>query len=154
MTAEGSTSCQEVQSNVEQGLWIDPNEGQHFIRKVQLAHQNPFFVSVHKNGYDPLRFITIFQKGQYYEHLVQSRFERILQEGNEVISMHNNVTESALHPMVLDVGANIGYYSILSAARRHAVVSFEINPSNLIRLCHEYQPSDRFHLHPHISKCC
>jgi FkbM family methyltransferase len=138
MTAEGSTSCREVQSNVQQGLWIDPNDGQYFVRLVQQpAHRHPFFVSVHKKGYDSLRYSSIFETGTYYEHLVQSRFERILQEGNEQSSSNNNeaiVSASSL-PMVLDVGANIGYYSILSAARHHAVVSFEINPSNLIRLC-------------------
>jgi hypothetical protein len=140
MTAEGSTSCQQVQTNVQQGLWIDPNDGQYFVRLVQQpAHQRPFYVSVHKKGYDPLRYSSIFEKGTYYEHLVQSRFERILQEGNEQSSSSNNeavvsVSASSL-PIVLDVGTNIGYYSILSAARRHAVVSFEINPSNLIRLC-------------------
>jgi FkbM family methyltransferase len=138
MTAEGSTSCQEVQSNVEQGLWIDPNDGQYFVRLVQQpAHRRPFYVSVHKRGYDRLRYSSIFEKGTYYENLVQSRFERILQEGNEQSSSNNSeaVVSASSLPMVLDVGANIGYYSILSAARHHAVVGFEINPSNLIRLC-------------------
>jgi hypothetical protein len=66
-----------------------------------------------------------------------------LQEGNEVTS-RSNVTVTV--PMVLDVGANVGYYSLLSAARQHAVVSFEINPSNLIRLCESIHWNQQYHL--------
>jgi FkbM family methyltransferase len=152
LTAAGSISCHDVQTNLEQGLWIDPNKGQHFIRKIQQPSHNfqqqqqqqkPFYVSVHNKEYDRVRYSSIFEQGQYYEQKVYTRFERILQEGIEATIRNNNVTLSL--PMVVDVGANIGYYSILSTVRQHAVVSFEINPTNLIRLCESIHWNQQHH---------
>ena len=54
-------------------------------------------------------------------------------------------------PIVLDIGGNIGYYTLLSAAWNHAVVTFEINPTNIIRLCeslsHDNQDSQPISIH-------
>jgi FkbM family methyltransferase len=51
--------------------------------------------------------------------------------------------------IVVDVGANIGYYSLLTAAHNHSVVGFEINPSNIVRLCESISLNgfnDRIHI--------
>ena len=115
-----SISCDAVQQNVEQGLWPDPNEGEYYIRRVVDAPH--FFASVHSREYDPLRFTNIYQQGRYYEVQVIDRFHRIL--------------ENAPKPsIVLDVGGNIGFYTLLSASHGHIVHTFEINPANLIRMC-------------------
>ena len=51
--------------------------------------------------------------------------------------------------IIVDVGGNIGYYSLLSAAHKHQVVSFEINPANIIRFCESAslnRYTDRIHI--------
>jgi FkbM family methyltransferase len=60
----------------------------------------------------------------HYEHENRGFFEYILNEN-----------QNAAQPMVLDVGGNIGYYTLLSAAWKHSVVTFEINPTNIMRIC-------------------
>ncbi|KAG7370384.1 FkbM family methyltransferase [Nitzschia inconspicua] len=145
MTHAGSTSCTNVHRHVQMGLWKDPNQGQHYIRKIDEAPYH--FLSVHNKDYDRVRFSSIFRNGKYYEHKVHGRFESILQE--QPIDEHSTTTSARISsnslPMVLDVGANIGYYSLLSAARQHAVVAFEINPANLIRLCESIQWNTNFY---------
>ncbi|KAG7344712.1 FkbM family methyltransferase [Nitzschia inconspicua] len=145
MTLAGSTSCTNVHRHVQMGVWKDPNHGQHYIRRIEEAPNH--FLSVHNKDYDRVRFSSIFQNGKYYEHKVHGRFESILQE--QPIDEHSKTTSTRTSsdslPMVLDVGANIGYYSLLSAARQHAVVAFEINPTNLIRLCESIQWNTNFY---------
>lgn len=109
--------------------WQDPNQQQVYLR--QVVTEPPFFVSVHNSEYDVVRFKSIFQKGNYYEHLVRQRFEYILSQ-----------TKDVTKPFVLDVGGNIGYYTLLSAAWKHHVVTFEINPANLLRLCESLRYND------------
>ncbi|KAG7369618.1 FkbM family methyltransferase [Nitzschia inconspicua] len=138
ITFAGSTSCKDVRHHEQEGIWKDPNDGSYFIRKIKKAPNH--YVSLHKNEYDPVRFRHIFLTGNYYEHDVHNRFELILAEADRT-----NIATSRSLPMVVDVGANIGYYSLLSAARQHAVVAFEINPSNLIRLCDSIELNTHFH---------
>ncbi|KAG7345670.1 FkbM family methyltransferase [Nitzschia inconspicua] len=137
-TFAGSTSCKDVRHHEQEGIWKDPNDGSYFIRKIKKAPNH--YVSLHNNDYDPVRFRHIFLTGNYYEHEVHDRFELILAEADRT-----NITTSRSLPTVVDVGANIGYYSLLSAARQHAVVAFEINPSNLVRLCDSIELNTHFH---------
>ncbi|KAG7339916.1 FkbM family methyltransferase [Nitzschia inconspicua] len=132
VTLLGSTSCDDVRLFEQEGLWKDPNGGQYFIRKIIKAPHH--FVSLHNNNYDHVRHSSIFIGGNYYEHHIHDRFERILAEAERT-----TIATARSLPIVIDVGANLGYYSLLSAARQHAVISFEINPSNLIRLCESIQ---------------
>lgn len=130
----GSTSCSLVQERLQKGIWHDPNEGRVFARK--LITEPSFTIAVHNQTYDPVRWDTLFVQGKYYEDLVFSRFVKIL--------------SSTKHPkqsLVLDVGANIGFYTLLSATMGYPVVSFEINPANLVRLCE----SLRLNKHPSVS---
>lgn len=116
---DGSLSCRQVKEYVDQGLWQDPNEGKIYARR--LVTEPHFYVAVHNHSYDFVRWEHIFEKGKYYEDLVHDRFVEILSH----------------HPssLVVDVGANIGYYTLLSLALGHNVIGFEINPANLLRLC-------------------
>ena len=117
--------CSTVYQKVKTGQWEDPNNGQHFIRQINTPPYH--YVSVHSKEYDRVRYSSIFDNGLYYEHKVHNRFISVLQEKEQ-----QHLQEQ---PIVIDVGANIGYYSLLSASYNHNVISFEINPTNIIRIC-------------------
>jgi hypothetical protein len=85
---------------------MDPNRGRHFVRRILSSPHH--YVSLHNLEYDRVRYDSIFVKGEYYEHKVIARFENILQEDGR------GKIESAPLPIVLDVGANIGYVSFQS----------------------------------------
>ena len=121
--AEGhdQTSCDQVRDYVSRGDWEDPNRGKLFLRRV--VTEPGFYVSVHDKKYDPVRYRSIFEQGDYYEEKVRKRFEYILSEH-----------QHEMMPIVLDVGGNIGYYTLLSSAWNHYVITFELNPANIIRL--------------------
>eukprot|EP00546_Thalassionema_frauenfeldii_P015099 CAMPEP_0178917060 /NCGR_PEP_ID=MMETSP0786-20121207/13025_1 /TAXON_ID=186022 /ORGANISM="Thalassionema frauenfeldii, Strain CCMP 1798" /LENGTH=370 /DNA_ID=CAMNT_0020590545 /DNA_START=220 /DNA_END=1329 /DNA_ORIENTATION=- len=110
--------CSEAKSKVVNGEWLDPNKGRVFAREIVTYPH--FYISLHAEDYDPVRW-RIMEEGKYYEDEVHDRFVSIL---DKVPPSH-----------VLDVGANIGYYTLLSASLGHKVVSFEPNPANILRLC-------------------
>jgi len=134
---QGALSCDEVQQKVASGVWSDPNRGKIYARTV--ITQPHFKITLHEEDYDSVRWKTIMQEGKYYEDEVHARFVTILEEEPR--------------SYVVDVGANIGYYTLLSAALGHDVVSFEPNPANLLRLCDSlslnYWSHDNIHLFQH-----
>jgi FkbM family methyltransferase len=111
-------SCETVRAKVQAGEWPDPNKGQLYSRK--LVTEPHFQISLHHESYDPVRW-RIMSEGKYYEDEVHQRFVDIL---GHLPPTH-----------VVDVGGNIGYYTLLSAALGHSVVTFEPNPTNIQRLC-------------------
>ena len=113
----GSISCKDVYQRIQEGSWHDPNQGRLFARK--LITDPTFTVAVHNQSYDPVRWESIYLQGKYYEDEVFSRFVQILSN-----------QKSTKPSLVLDVGANIGFYTLLSATMGYPVVSFEINPAN------------------------
>lgn len=121
--------CRSAFDKVRSGEWEDPNHERFLFRKIKSEPQ--FLISVHNEKYDALRYRHIYNDGNYYEDEVIKRFQYILQENRDAFDYNSN---NGL-PLVLDVGGNIGYYTLLSAAWRHAVVTFEINPANVIRIC-------------------
>ena len=123
-----SISCDSVRHKLASHEWSDPNDGKLFARSV--ITQPSFQISVHNETYDPVRWKYIYETGTYYEDLVQSRFDTILSQAE---------TNSKTSSLVVDVGANIGYYTLLSLAYDVPVLSFEINPANLVRLCESLQ---------------
>lgn len=132
---KGSLSCSELKSRYfepnnkqnQQQILHDPNGGELYYRELLTYPQ--FNISVHNKGYDALRWLTIYETGKYYEAHVQKRFLSILSEGKNTTALGGN------KPLVLDVGANIGYYTLLSLSLGARVMSFEVNPANLLRLC-------------------
>lgn len=58
----------------------------------------------------------------YYENKMTANFVKILK--NRPISGR-----------VIDVGMNVGWFTLLSRSLGHEVLSFEPDPSNIIRLC-------------------
>jgi FkbM family methyltransferase len=123
---EGFISCDETHRRVDRGEWYDPNDGRLYARR--MITEPHFYASVHNQSYDLVRWKSLFEKGKYYEGEVHSRFVDILSN----------------HPssLVLDVGANVGYYTLLSASLGHHVIGFEINPSNLLRICESLRLND------------
>ena len=110
--------CLEAKEKVLNKEWVDPNEGRVWAREtITYPH---FYISLHAEEYDPVRW-RIMNEGKYYEEAVHARFLQILED----------VSSS----YVLDIGANIGYYTLLSASLGHNVISFEPNPANVLRLC-------------------
>lgn len=110
--------CPQAKEKVIQKEWVDPNEGKVWARET-ITHPH-FYITLHAEEYDPVRW-RIMDEGKYYEDEVHQRFVDIL--------------ENAPPSYVLDVGANIGYYTLLSASLGHNVISFEPNPANVLRLC-------------------
>jgi FkbM family methyltransferase len=110
--------CRKAKEKLLNKEWVDPNEGKVWAREtITYPH---FYISLHAEEYDPVRW-RIMNEGKYYEEAVHARFLQILE----------NVSSS----YVLDIGANIGYYTLLSASLGHKVISFEPNPANVLRLC-------------------
>jgi FkbM family methyltransferase len=101
------------------GTTIDPNDGEMLARWTTT--NPPFFVSIHNFKYDLTRR-DIYEKGEYYETQLSATFSTILKD-------------APANSRVVDVGGNIGWYSLLSAAHGHHVDVFEPNQANVIRLC-------------------
>ncbi len=142
----GATSCSTVRQKLQENQWMDPNEGKLYVRRILSPPH--FYISLHNEDYDPVRFRAIFNNGDYYERRVMDRFQIILAESNdyETSTIKTSDSNNGRYPIVLDVGGNIGYYSLLSAARNHAVLTFEINPTNLIRICESIHLNRPSHL--------
>lgn len=122
----GSLSCDQVKEKVASGEWSDPNRGKIYAREVITTPK--FTVALHNEEYDNVRWKTIMQEGKYYEEEVHERFVKIL--------------ANAPASVVVDIGSNIGYYTLLSAALGHTVISFEPNPANIMRICDSLRLND------------
>jgi FkbM family methyltransferase len=71
-----------------------------------------------------VRFST-FEYGYYYEKSLTAAFQQVLSESVPGSTKHH----------VIDVGGNIGWFSLLSAAHGAQVTMFEPNPHNNLRAC-------------------
>ena len=106
----------------EEGSIKDPNEGQLYGRLTDKEFtRNPFWISVHNSAFDFRRF-SVFEKGNYYEKQLTTIFQDILEQ-------------SSPNSRVVDVGGNIGWFTLLSSSMGHHVDVFEPNAVNLLRLC-------------------
>jgi Methyltransferase FkbM domain len=145
-TTPGRISCAETVSHVASGRWTDPNHGIVFAR--QLTSSPTFVVAVHNEHYDSVRWRSIYKRGAYYEGHVHNAFVHILSQLNT-----NRPAQSpeAQQVVVMDVGMNIGYYSLLAARMGvvDRVVAFEINPTNVLRMCESLRLNDSFRNYSH-----
>ena len=115
---EGAIDCHALLLGGRNETVEDPNKGQLISRFTKLYPQ--FWVSLHIEEYDPVRWPTLHW-GKYYEKALSKAFTEVLEE-NE--GGH-----------VIDVGGNIGWFSLLSRAMGHTVDMFEPHPSNILRFC-------------------
>jgi len=137
--------CQTVEERIQSTAerdeaWWDPNHGRIWARRT--ISDPTVWMSLHNQSVDNLRWITIYERGRYYEYDVIERFNTILgpklkeqqQNDSAVSTLHHHHTQRA-DCLVLDVGANIGYYTMVSAAHGCNVISFELVPFNMLRYC-------------------
>lgn len=98
----------------------DPNGGILYGKQVDIDPR--FWISLHNAQFDHTRW-SIMTHGHYYEKALSRAFVEVLQ----------NATAGS---RVLDVGGNIGYFSLLSAANGPVTVdTFEPNSKNRLRMC-------------------
>jgi FkbM family methyltransferase len=100
----------------------DPNIDMAESPKRLTITDPPFWVSLHKKNFDKLRWFSIMDKGTYYETGITDQFHRILA----------NTTRPGL---VLDIGMNIGWFTLWARAHGHAVAAFEPNEIMHTRVC-------------------
>ena len=106
---------------------IDPNMNyaespKRYINKTSYP---PFWISLHKQVFDPMRWASIMVGGEYYETGVTRQFSTILANQSR--------------GLVIDIGMNIGWFSLLARAYGHDVVAFEPNPKMHYRMCESIQ---------------
>ena len=93
--------------------------------------EKPFYWSLHDPQLDVTR-ASSFLKGAYYESELTARIVEVFEAKNANIDSHEEKKES----IFLDVGGNIGWYSLIAAAHGATkVYTFEPNPANLVRFC-------------------
>jgi FkbM family methyltransferase len=90
----------------------------------------PFYQSTNDPLVDSVRK-DIFIYGQYYERLMSVEMQSILEEVTAEMKAGGNLKR----PIMLDVGGNVGWFSMLSAAHGAEVFVFEPNVVNMVRLC-------------------
>ena len=77
---------------------------------------------MHKKWFDRLRWISIIDKGEYYETGLTQRYKEIFKA-------------DTTPGLVLDIGMNIGWFTLWARAHGHEVAAFEPNPVMHIRVC-------------------
>lgn len=92
---------------------------------VNVDTDKPFYVSTHDPKIDGIR-AQIMQQRKYYEFELTQRVVEIFEEK----------TAKREECIMLDVGANIGWFSLVAAAHGASkVYSFEPNLQNTVRFC-------------------
>lgn len=87
---------------------------------VRTQTKKSFLIALHKKEHDKVRW-DILRHGRYYEWNLEDIWSRLL-------------SQAPPGSHVVDVGGNIGYYSLFSASLGNFVIdSFEPNPSNILR---------------------
>ena len=92
----------------------------------------PFYLSTNDGMVDTVR-VDIFMKGIYYEHVLTQAMQTILNEEFERVP--TGIQQQKKRPIMIDVGGNVGWFSMLSAAHGAEVYVFEPNVVNMVRLC-------------------
>lgn len=81
------------------------------------------------NESDKMRYVHIMKQGEYYEKGLTTLFHQIL-------STYDTDTKTQKPPpLMLDIGMNIGWFSLYSRAHGHDVAAFEPNPTMFKRVC-------------------
>jgi FkbM family methyltransferase len=86
-----------------------------------------FWIALHNPGFDMIRWVSIMDTGEYYEKGLTSIFHNILST--------YDLSKEPRAPLVIDIGMNIGWFSLYSRAHGHDVATFEPNPVMFLRIC-------------------
>ncbi|OEU15685.1 hypothetical protein FRACYDRAFT_240378 [Fragilariopsis cylindrus CCMP1102] len=123
----GYVSCPDVITRSKHEDFYDPNKGMDESPKRYTLTSPPFWVSLHKEWFDRQRWNSIMKKGTYYEIGLTNIFKEILN--------NTKTTTSTPAGLVLDVGMNIGWFTLWSRTHGHSVAAFEPNPIMHVRVC-------------------
>ena len=135
--------CVELFDQVQNGTIQDPNaingSSPTFPLYARSTTTRPAFgISIHNKKTDGVRW-GILETGDYYERGVTRHAKAIFEEiphGGGVL---------------VDVGMNIGWFSLWALAHNQTVHSFEPNPMNRLRFCESVKlnqfPATRIHLY-------
>ncbi|KAL7535994.1 hypothetical protein ACHAXR_006852 [Thalassiosira sp. AJA248-18] len=117
-------SCQKM---LQDDTIYDPNKDLTKDETKRLTITDPkFYISLHDQFFDKMRWVHIMKQGEYYEKGLTQLFHQIL-------SAYDSTVEPP--PLVLDIGMNIGWFSLYSRAHGHDVAAFEPNPTMFLRVC-------------------
>jgi hypothetical protein len=129
----------------------DTNQGMDPDSYIRLTADVPKFkIALHNKGFDPVRW-CIMDYGRYYERALVKIWRDVLLADASASSSSNHNNSNDTETIVLDVGGNIGFFSLLSLAvseetkQRIRVHTFEPNPLNNVRLCESLQLNDWHH---------
>ena len=118
-------SCSERLANRKHDV-TDPNkEYDESPKKYVNATDPQFWISLHDRHFDKMRW-PIYNGHQFYEVGVTDQFKAIL---------HSRERKG----LVIDVGMNIGWFTVYSRAMGHKVVGFDPNPIMHTRVCESLQ---------------
>lgn len=99
---------------------IDFSES-NFLSMVRTKTEPPFYISLHREKEDIPRAELIYS-GLYYER----------KKTNEIAVLLKS-SDARMQGLFVDIGANIGWYSLYAAAIGRRVVAFEPNPANILK---------------------
>jgi FkbM family methyltransferase len=114
--------------------FVDTNQGMLLSRLLNGGALPAFHLSVHHEKADHVRW-SVMQYGHYYEKVQDQLFIDILTDA----ATRENGSPPTLR--VVDVGGNIGYFTLRSAAVAaslrvpYELIAFEPNPVNIARFC-------------------
>jgi FkbM family methyltransferase len=113
-------SCPDFLLEVRRDPYKDPNKGVLYGKQIETDPK--FWISLHNEQFDKTRW-EIMKSGKYYEFALTDAFIEVLKA-------------SPPGSRVIDIGGNIGYFTLLSAANGPVTVdTFEPNDKNRIRVC-------------------
>jgi FkbM family methyltransferase len=116
-------SCPDIMERLKDEDFYDPNKDMVESPKRHTITDPPFWISLHKEWFDKMRWNSIMKKGEYYETGLTQVVKEIL-------------TNSTISPgLVLDAGMNIGWFTLWSRQHGHSVAAFEPNPIMHVRVC-------------------
>jgi len=95
----------------------------------------PFYISLHNSTFDHVRWTTIMGKGYYYETEMYNAMHEALKD----------FKDNPQDAIVLDVGGNIGWFTLIAASLGHRVLTFEPNNINNMKLCESLQMNGWLH---------
>jgi FkbM family methyltransferase len=98
-------------------------------KKYVNATDPEFWISLHAQNFDMMRWNHIYKNGNYYETGITEQFKEILHSRDK-------------KGLVIDVGMNIGWFSVYSRAMGHDVVAFDPNPIMHTRVCESLKLND------------
>lgn len=119
---------------------VDPNLGATVIRRDANERHGGgprFDVSLHRPEIDPVRW-DLYKTGEYYEKHMTEHAIKVLKVWNVYVEGENAVMKFAPFSFpgrVVDVGMNIGWFTLLGAAMGRNVTSFDPNPKHHVRVC-------------------